>query len=185
MKKRVIALVLAFVLVFGLSTTSFAATTRNVNVTIIDQNNVTVYSGSVVVPTGTSSYTARTGETGVENYGTNGTAFDAVCVACTSVGSQMVQYLLPPDYTTYENRWGLVINQLQVAGRTLTAYENSYSYEDEDGNTVHVLDGTYFSLYIDNTYADQYATYYTIEDSNGDQAVSNVTIKLVSYHYEY
>lgn len=185
MKKKIIALMLAFVLVFGLSATSFAATTRNVTVTVVDQNNVTVYSNSVVVPTGTSSYTAKPGETGVENYGTKGTAFDAVCIACTSVGSEMVQYMLPPTYTVPENRWGLVINEVEVAGQTLTAYENSSSYVDEGGRTVHVLDGTYFSLYINNVYADQYATYYTIEDSDGDQAVSNVTIKLVPYHYEY
>jgi hypothetical protein len=185
MKKRIIAIVLTFVLVLGLNVTSFADTTRNVTVTVIDQNNVQVYSGSVVVPTGTSSYTARPGETGVENYGTKGTAFDAVCIACTSVGSEMVQYMLPPDYTTPENRWGLVINEVQVAGQTLTAYETSSSYIDKSGKTIHVLDGTYFSLYIDNVYADQYATYYTIEDSAGNQAVSNVTIQLVPYHYEY
>lgn len=179
MRKRIMAIVLAFVLVFGLNVTSFASTTKTVTVKVENPNykeaiwnqqstdGIPQYliNTTVVVPDDVSQYANLISNANtVENYGT-ATAMDALIKALNdstlvdkTINCSRVQYTAWDE----EAEDYVLIDRYGVAFSRYSSYSQVSYYDPSIQKTVYKY---WQTNYNGNVTAD-YATAYTLSDND-------------------
>ena len=157
--KRMLAVMLAVVMMMGLGVTSMAATTKDsnkvtVHVTIQnpDDTSKNIFYGNVTVDKDRTLYTLEDAAT-IENYG-KATAMDALIATGKTITYHKVQYL---DTTTFDSIDG-------IAGTSVDNGDDTTTYK-------------YWELYINDVSASNYATNYVLTDG------MNITVKWSSMIY--
>ena len=176
--KKILALIMAFTMVFGLSVTAFADTTKSVQVTVTKpataSSDAVSINTSVNVPVESRSYT--TTYTDIENMNV-GTAYDAVYLATNSLGSSRMQYMEEDDEGNwvFVNKYGLQIESVNGISQEST----DVITQVVDGVEYHTATYGYWNLTINGSYAPYYSTRYTIDN------VSSVGLTWDTYTYNY
>ena len=167
--KRMLAVMLAVVMMMGLGVTSMAATTEDsnkvtVHVTIQNPDNASknIFEGNVTVDKDTTLYTLEDAAT-IENYG-KATAMDALIATGETITYHKVQYL---DTDTWEpiDQYGIAFDSIN--GKAGTSVKNT------DGSTTY----QYWELCINGPSASNYATNYVLTEG------MNITVKWSSMTY--
>lgn len=167
--KRMLAVMLAVVMMMGLGVTSMAATTEGsnkvtVHVTIQnpDDTSKNIFDGNVTVDKDRTLYTLEDAAT-IENYG-KATAMDALIATGKTITYHKVQYL---DTTTWKpiDQYGIAFDSIDgIAGTSVDNGDDTTTYK-------------YWELYINDVSASNYATNYVLTD------VMNITVKWSSMIY--
>lgn len=160
--KRMLAVMLAVVMMMGLGVTSMAASVKATpyaaTVTIIDETGV-----AKEYPVSVKDESSYTGYEEIENNG-DATAFDAINLATTSIEYHKVQYVeYNKDTGKWEpiNRYGFAIDSVNGKAGTYDAETGKYYY---------------WELLINGVVADSYATSYLLSEGN-----TNITLRWATY----
>lgn len=152
LSKKLIALVMAMTMVLAMGVTSFAAENDadyTVSVTIIDQTGASVTKNVEVDDE--SSYSDYTE---IENNG-SATAFDAIKKAVNHVMTyHKVQYV---QYNSSTDTW----DPIDQYGFAIDSVNGTSGYYDSATGEYH-----YWELLINGSVAENYATYYTLDNVN-------------------
>lgn len=162
MFKRMVAVMLAVVMMMGLGVTSMAASVKSTPytaiVTIIDENNVAKqYSVPVEEKSSYSGYEE------IENNG-EATAFDAINVAVNDVKYHKVQYV---QYNGDTGKW----ESIDKYGFAIDAVNGKEGTYDAATGKYH-----YWELLINGQVADNYATNYLLSEG-----YTNITLRWATY----
>lgn len=172
--KRMLAVMLAVVMMMGLGVTSMAATTEDSNKVTVHvkienpaaQEDKTaseiIFDGNVTVDKDTTLYTLEDAAT-IENYG-KATAMDALIATGKTITYHKVQYL---DTETWEpiDQYGIAFDSIDGTAGT--------SVKNTDGSTTY----KYWELCINGPSASNYATNYVLTEG------MNITVKWSSMTY--
>lgn len=153
--KRMLAVVMAVVMMMGLGITSMAATTDSNKVTVHvtiqnpDAPSQNIFDDDVTVDKNTTLYKLEDAAT-IENYGT-ATAMDALLATGKTITYHKVQYL---DTETWEpiDQYGIAFDS--IAGKAGTSVKNT------NGTTTY----KYWELRVDGSSASNYATNYVLTE---------------------